>query len=111
MDGCEIRWAVPPSPVKFSPKIPLVSGIPWTDVQSLDWNKPGTSGYSFLLFGESVVQCNFHHVHGPPVPYQKYTTGEPNDLLCLHFPMNLDERVSELWIRQYPERTTTLIVS
>ncbi|VTT72053.1 unnamed protein product [Fusarium fujikuroi] len=110
MDGCEIRWAVPPSPVKFSPKIPLVSGIPWTDVQSLDWNKPGTSGYSFLLFGESVVQCNFHHVHGPPVPYQKYTTGEPNDLLCLHFPMNLDERVSELWIRQYPERATTLII-
>ncbi|RKL46173.1 hypothetical protein BFJ72_g3081 [Fusarium proliferatum] len=110
MDGCEIRWAVPPSPVKFSPKIPLVSGIPWTDVQSLDWNKPGTSGYSFLLFGESVVQCNFHHVHGPPVPYQKYTTGEPNDLLCLHFPINLDERVSELWIRQYPERTTTLII-
>ncbi|SCV33238.1 uncharacterized protein FFB14_04405 [Fusarium fujikuroi] len=110
MDGCEIRWAVPPSPVKFSPKIPLVSGIPWTDVQSLDWNKPGTSGYSFLLFGESVVQCNFHHVHGPPVPYQKYTTGEHNDLLCLHFPMNLDERVSELWIRQYPERTTTLII-
>ncbi|RBA12471.1 hypothetical protein FPRO05_03921 [Fusarium proliferatum] len=110
MDGCEIRWAVPPSPVKFSPKIPLVSGIPWTDVQSLDWNKPGTSGYSFLLFGESVVQCNFHHVHGPPVPYQKYTTGEPNDLLCLHFPMNLDERVSELWIRQYPERTATLIM-
>ncbi|KAF5649235.1 hypothetical protein F25303_4772 [Fusarium sp. NRRL 25303] len=110
MDGCEIRWAMPPSPVKFSPKIPLVSGIPWTDVQSLDWNKPGTSGYSFLLFGESVVQCNFHHVHGPPVPYHKYTTGEPNDLLCLHFPMNLDERVSELWIRQYPERTATLIM-
>ncbi|CVK84809.1 uncharacterized protein FMAN_01736 [Fusarium mangiferae] len=107
---CEIRWAMPPSPVKFSPKIPIPNGMPWTDVQSLDWNKPGISGYSFLLCGEAVLQCNFHHVHGPPVPYHKYTTGEPNDLLCLHFPMNLDERVSELWIRQYPERTATLII-
>ncbi|KAF5251217.1 hypothetical protein FANTH_3652 [Fusarium anthophilum] len=108
--GCEIRWAMPPSPVKFSPKIPLLHGIPWSDVQSLYWNKPGTSGYSFLLLVEAVLQCNFHHSHGPPVPYHKYTKGETNELLCLHFPMNPDERVSELWVRQYPERKDTLII-
>ncbi|KAF5971184.1 hypothetical protein FBULB1_9382 [Fusarium bulbicola] len=108
--GCEIRWAMPPSPVKFSPKIPLLHGIPWSDVQSLYWNKPGTSGYSFLPLGEAVLQCNFHHSHGPPVPYHKYTKGETKELLCLHFPMNPDERVSELWVRQYPERKDTLII-
>ncbi|KAK2683832.1 hypothetical protein RAB80_001778 [Fusarium oxysporum f. sp. vasinfectum] len=105
---CEIRWAMPPSPVKFSPKIPLPYGMCWTDVQSLDWNKPGTFGYSFLLLGESVLQCNFHG-DGPPMPYHKYTTGEPNDVMCLHFPMNPNERVSELWVRQYPERKATLV--
>lgn len=81
----------------------------WTDVQSLDWNKPGTFGYSFLLLGESVLQCNFHG-DGPPVPYHKYTTGEPNHVMCLHFPMDPNERVSELWVRQYPERKATLVV-
>ncbi|KAK2936925.1 hypothetical protein FoTM2_000141 [Fusarium oxysporum f. sp. vasinfectum] len=106
---CEIRWAMPPSPVKFSPKIPLPYGMCWTDVQSLDWNKPGTFGYSFLLLGESVLQCNFHG-DGPPMPYHKYTTGEPNDVMCLHFPMNPNERVSELWVRQYPERKATLVI-
>ncbi|KAF5541056.1 hypothetical protein FMEXI_8077 [Fusarium mexicanum] len=106
---CEIRWAMPPSPMKFSPKIPIPNGMPWIDVQNLYWNKPGTSGYSFLLLGDSVLQCNFHHVHGPPVPYHKYTT-DTDELLCLHFPMNLDERVSELWVRQYPERKDTLII-
>ncbi|KAF5559479.1 hypothetical protein FNAPI_4698 [Fusarium napiforme] len=35
---------------------------------------------------------------------------EPNEVLCLHFPMNLNERVSELWVRQYPERKATLII-
>ncbi|KAF5984964.1 hypothetical protein FCOIX_2307 [Fusarium coicis] len=110
MDGCEIRWVIPPSPVKFSPKIPLNHGIPFTYVQTLHWNKPGTSGYSFLLLGDAVVQCNFHHAHGPPVPYHKYTTGEPNEFMCLHFPMKQDERVSELWVRQYPERKDTLII-
>ncbi|PNP79976.1 hypothetical protein FNYG_06673 [Fusarium nygamai] len=106
---CEIRWAMPPSPVKFSPKIPLSHGMPWTDIQRLYWNKAETTGYSFLLAGESVLQCNFHG-HGPPVPYHKYTTGEPNEVLCLHFPMNLNERVSELWVRRYPERKATLII-
>ncbi|EWZ86749.1 hypothetical protein FOWG_10283 [Fusarium oxysporum f. sp. lycopersici MN25] len=106
---CEIRWAMPPSLVKFSPKIPLPYGMCWTDVQSLDWNKPGTFGYSFLLLGESFLQCNFHG-DGPPVPYHKYTTGEPNHVMCLHFPMNPNERVSELWVRQYPERKATLVV-
>ncbi|RKL24913.1 hypothetical protein BFJ70_g12483 [Fusarium oxysporum] len=105
---CEIRWAMPPSLVKFSPKIPLPYGMCWTDVQSLDWNKPGTFGYSFLLLGESFLQCNFHG-DGPPVPYHKYTTGEPNHVMCLHFPMNPNERVSELWVRQYPERKATLV--
>ncbi|KAF5609068.1 uncharacterized protein FSUBG_4223 [Fusarium subglutinans] len=109
--GCEIRWVIPPSPVKFSPKIPLPHGIPWIDVQSLCWNRPGTSGYSFQLLGESVLQCNSHHDDGPPVPYHKYTTDDANDLLCLHFPMNLDERVSELWVRQCPERKDTLIMT
>ncbi|KAI3574275.1 hypothetical protein IWW34DRAFT_883729 [Fusarium oxysporum f. sp. albedinis] len=106
---CEIRWAMPPSPVKFSPKIPLPYGMCWTDVQSLDWNKPGTFGYSFLLLDESFLQCNFHG-DGPPVPYHKYTTGEPNHVMCLHFPMNPNERVSELWVRQYPERKATLVI-
>ncbi|EWZ52217.1 uncharacterized protein FOBCDRAFT_266613 [Fusarium oxysporum Fo47] len=106
---CEIRWAMPPSLVKFSPKIPLPYGMCWTDVQSLDWNKPGTFGYSFLLLGESFLQCNFHG-DGPPVPYHKYTTGEPNHVMCLHFPMNPNERVSELWVRQYPERKATLVI-
>ncbi|KAF5720473.1 hypothetical protein FMUND_4295 [Fusarium mundagurra] len=106
---CEIRWAMPPSPVKISPKIPIPNGMPWTDVQSLYWNKPGTSGYSFLLLGEAVLQCNFHGGHGPPVPYHKYET-DTDELLCVHFPMNLDERVSELWVRQYPDRKDTLII-
>ncbi|KAF5598110.1 hypothetical protein FPANT_3874 [Fusarium pseudoanthophilum] len=110
MVGCEIRWLMPPLPVQFSPKIPLLHGFPWTDVQSLYWNKPGTSGYSFLLLGESVLQCNSHNGHGPPVPYHKYETDPPNELLCLHFPINPDERVSELWVRQYPEERDTLII-
>ncbi|KAF9779367.1 hypothetical protein IL306_001912 [Fusarium sp. DS 682] len=106
---CEIRWDKPPTPVKLSPKIPLPDGLGDTLIRVFEWNKPGTVGYSFAISGEVILQYSSHGA-GHPTPFDDDYAFNPNGIKWLHFPMNPHERVSELWIRQYPERKSTLIV-
>ncbi|KAF4945845.1 hypothetical protein FGADI_11641 [Fusarium gaditjirri] len=106
---CEVLWAIPPTVVKYSPKIPLPIGIGETFVRSFEWNKPGTLGYSFVLCSDIVLQFNSHGI-GHPAAFDEYQVFDPNEITWLYFPMGPDERVSELWLRQYPEKNATLIL-
>ncbi|KAF4498913.1 hypothetical protein FAGAP_4926 [Fusarium agapanthi] len=74
--------------------------------------RPGPYYWSDQFFSTSADLENLQTItpcrYDSQVPYYKYPTD--NELLCLHFPMNPDERVSELWVRQYPKRKDTLII-
>lgn len=111
----EIRWDIPPKTVKLWPKIPLPrdsdSCIPPTYVRSMEWNKPGTVAYSFCLIGSAIVQCNSHQA-GNPLGSGEYDPRlRREEIMRLFFPMNPEEKVSELWVRSFHETLSTLIVS
>ncbi|SCN66306.1 uncharacterized protein FFE2_00392 [Fusarium fujikuroi] len=109
-DGpCEIRWAIPAAPVKHSPKIPLPKGLDSVFVRAFDWNKPKTLGYSFHVLDNVILHFNSHQAGSPPA-FEEYYRADSPDAARLYLAMSPGETVSELWIRTYHERLSTLIV-
>ncbi|KAF5251216.1 hypothetical protein FANTH_3651 [Fusarium anthophilum] len=109
-DGpCEIRWAIPAAPVKHSPKIPLPMGLDNVFVRTFDWNKPKTLGYSFQVLGDVILHFNSHQAGSPPAS-EEYYRADCYNVARLYLAMSPGESVSELWIRTYHERLSTLIV-
>jgi hypothetical protein len=110
-DGpCEIRWAIPPAPVKHSPKIPLPKDLDSQFVRAFDWNKPGTLGYSFLVLGDVILHFNSHQAGTSAAP-EDYDRFGIYPVTRLYLAMSPGESVSELWVRTYYETHSTLIVS
>ncbi|KAF5713008.1 hypothetical protein FGLOB1_4276 [Fusarium globosum] len=111
----EIRWDIPPTTVKLWPRVPLPrdsdSRIPHTYVRSMEWNKPDTVAYSFCLVGSAIVQCNSHQDGNPLGPGESDPRLRREEIMRLFFPMNPHEKVSELWVRSFHEKLSTLIVS
>ncbi|KAF4498914.1 hypothetical protein FAGAP_4927 [Fusarium agapanthi] len=109
-DGpCEIRWAIPAAPVKHSPKIPLPMGLDNVFVRAFDWNKPKTLGYSFQILDDVILHFNSHQAGSPPAS-EEYSRADCYNVARLYLAMSPGESVSELWIRTYHERLSTLIV-
>ncbi|KAF5534955.1 hypothetical protein FMEXI_11036 [Fusarium mexicanum] len=105
----DIRWAVPPAPVKHSPKIPLPNGLDTQFVRAFDWNKPGTLGYSFLISGSVILHINSHQA-GMSAASEEYDRFHYRSVARLYLAMSPGEYVSELWVRTYHNRLSTLIV-
>ncbi|KAF5559483.1 hypothetical protein FNAPI_4702 [Fusarium napiforme] len=105
----DIRWAIPPAPVKHSPKIPLPNGLDTQFVRAFDWNKPGTLGYSFLVLGDAFLRINSHQAGSPPAS-EDYCLLDRPKVARLYLAMSPGESVAELWIRTYHKRLSTLIV-
>ncbi|KAH7180480.1 hypothetical protein DER46DRAFT_652651 [Fusarium sp. MPI-SDFR-AT-0072] len=72
---CEILWAIPSKPVKYTLKIPLPMGL-----------------------NETLT------------PTDDFEDFDPNLRTWLYFALSPDEKVSELWIRQYPQRIAPLLL-
>ncbi|KAF5720470.1 hypothetical protein FMUND_4292 [Fusarium mundagurra] len=107
---CEIRWAIPPAPVKHSPKIPLAEDMAFQFVRAFDWNKPRTAGYSFLVWGSVILTINSHEAGTSAAPDEEFNGCHPHHATRLYLAMSPAEYVSELWVRTYHERLSTLIV-
>ncbi|KAF5604859.1 hypothetical protein FPCIR_712 [Fusarium pseudocircinatum] len=107
---CEIRWAIPPAPVKHSPKIPLPEDMDFQFVRAFDWNRPRTMGYSFLVWGSVILTINSHEAGTSAAPDEEFSGCHPHNATRLYLAMSPGEYVSELWVRTYHERLSTLIV-
>lgn len=103
-----IRWAIPPAPVKHSPKIPLPNGFDTQFVRAFDWNKPKTLGYSFLVLGDIILHINSHQA-GMSASPEEYDRFHDRPVERLYLAMSPGEYISELWVRTYIESLSTLI--
>ncbi|CVK84808.1 uncharacterized protein FMAN_01735 [Fusarium mangiferae] len=112
----KIRYTmdIPPTTVKLWPRVPLPrdsdSRISHTYVRSMEWNKPNTVAYSFCLVGSAIVQCNSHQDGNPLGSGESDPRLSREEIMRLFFPMNPNEKVSELWVRSFHETLSTLIV-
>lgn len=67
-------------------------------VRAVDWNLPGICGYSFYVH-EGLIRGIVSHKLGEPEPQKRDEYGS-TDSSWFHMPIDLDERVSELWLRR-----------
>lgn len=83
----------------------------------MDWNQPDVIGYSFYVWGNSVMKIIPHKVSEKHL--YNFSTREQYTYSWVYFPVDPDERISEVWIRRFGVRlneefsgaASTLIVS
>ncbi|KAF4447883.1 hypothetical protein F53441_8633 [Fusarium austroafricanum] len=101
-DFHNIRWPVIPMPLESFPS-PSIPGGLYADrneiVQAMDWNTSGTYGYSFSLWNNTIFGVIAHRTK------EKVNYGSINDghgwKRWVYLPIDPDERISELWVRDY----------
>ncbi|KAG5820169.1 hypothetical protein H9Q74_000719 [Fusarium xylarioides] len=114
----DLRWSVLPTTLDPIPEPPIPCNSYLGDeiISAVDWNQPNVIGYSFYGWDNTIMKIIPHKV-GEKHPYDFGTTKQ-HIYTWVYFPVDSDERISEVWIRRYgvklprdrPSPVTTLIL-
>ncbi|KAL9574140.1 hypothetical protein ACKAV7_001655 [Fusarium commune] len=97
-------WGVLPEHLGSFPQIHLAARshshdrLYYESVCAVEWNSPGTCGYSFYV-EKNLIRGIVSHKLGEPEPQTRDEYGS-TDKSWFHMPIDSDERVSELWLRR-----------
>ncbi|KAF4945846.1 hypothetical protein FGADI_11642 [Fusarium gaditjirri] len=98
----DLRWSVLPTTLDPIPEPPIPCSNTLLDgeiIWAIDWNQPDVIGYSFYLWDNTVMKIISHKV-GEKRPYN-FSTNVQYRFSWVYFPVDADERISEIWIRRY----------
>ncbi|RKL46174.1 hypothetical protein BFJ72_g3082 [Fusarium proliferatum] len=97
----DLRWSVLPTTLDPIPEppIPCNSFLGDEIISAIDWNQPDIIGYSFYVWGNTIMRIIPHKV-GEKHPYDFGSTSQ-HRYSWVYFPVDSDERISEVWIRRY----------
>ncbi|KAF4338688.1 hypothetical protein FBEOM_7394 [Fusarium beomiforme] len=108
-DDPQSRWAVLPSDsdlYQLAPKFAL--SLKEVVIHAVDWNTPGCRGYSIVVEHLSICKI-IPNILGESssqfVDVKNHHMGA-----CFYIPIDPDERVSELWLREDEFSTNTTLV-
>ncbi|KAF5541057.1 hypothetical protein FMEXI_8078 [Fusarium mexicanum] len=95
------RWSVLPTTLDPIPEppIPCHSRLGDEIISAIDWNQPDVIGYSFFGWDNTIMKIIPHKV-GEMHPYD-FDTNMQYEHSWVYFPVDSDERISEVWIRRY----------
>ncbi|PNP79979.1 hypothetical protein FNYG_06676 [Fusarium nygamai] len=97
----DLRWSVLPTTLDPIPEppIPCNSFLGDEIISAIDWNQPDVIGYSFYVWDNTIMKI-FPHKVGEKHAYDFGTTKQ-HIYTWVYFPVDSDERISEVWIRRY----------
>ncbi|KAF5604862.1 hypothetical protein FPCIR_715 [Fusarium pseudocircinatum] len=96
-----LQWSVLPTtldPIP-EPSIPCDSLLSGENISVIDWNQPDVIGYSFYGRGNIIIHI-VPHKAGEKHPYD-FGTPSQHRYSWVYFPVDSDERISEVWVRRY----------
>ncbi|KAJ4263567.1 hypothetical protein NW762_006387 [Fusarium torreyae] len=98
----ELRWATLPTSVTPMPKPPFQwwhFNFDAEIIRAVEWNKPEICGYAFCVWMDTIMKI-LPHETGKKLPYDFHGKTQ-HTYSWIYFSMDPDERISELWVRNY----------